>query len=109
MYQSEEDYNRDLEPCKNILKDAYVGNIVYIQERQKAGAEESELKAIEEIIMAAERLIVYFDQSDEWVKNLHEEAQKNSGGIDNGTASNDSGDEFDQLEKAGNFKRPDEE
>jgi hypothetical protein len=108
MYTSESEYEQDLEPTKKMLKETYIGNIVYVQERSKEGADEEELKAIEEIIMATERLIVYFDQSDEWVKNLHEEAKRNAGEVINGT-SDDSGDEFDRLEKAGNFKRSEDE
>lgn len=109
MYQSEDDYEKDIEPTKRMLKETYIGNIIYVQDRQKDGADEEELKAIEEVILATERMIVYFDQSDEWVKNLHEEAQKKSGGLDNGTTSDDNGDEFDRLEKAGNFKRSEDE
>lgn len=61
-----------------VLKETYVGNIVYVQERVKANAPESELKQIEEIIIATERMIVYFEKSDDWVKELHENA-KNDG------------------------------
>jgi hypothetical protein len=44
----------------------------------KDGAKEDELKNIEELIIANERMIIYFDQGDEWVKELHEEATKES-------------------------------
>ena len=63
-----------------VLKETYVGNIVYVQERIKANAPESQLKQIEQIILAAERMLVYFEKSDDWVKKLHEDAKNESGG-----------------------------
>ena len=77
MY-TEKQFNEAVETTKQILKDTYVSNIIYIQERMKDGAKEDELKNIEELIIANERMIVYFDQGDEWVKELHEEATKES-------------------------------
>ena len=58
------------------LKETYINNILYVQDRMKDNAEEDELKKIEDIILSTEKLIIYFEQSDEWVKNLHEEARK---------------------------------
>lgn len=81
---TEEDFERDVEIAKRVLKQVYVDNIVYMQERMSDKAEEEELKSIEEVILSNERMIVYFDKGDEWVKNLHEEAQRksdNGGGI----------------------------
>jgi len=75
---TEKQFNEAVETTKQILKDTYVSNIIYIQERMKDGAKEDELKNIEELIIANERMIVYFDQGDEWVKELHEEATKES-------------------------------
>ena len=75
---TEKQFNEAVETTKQILKDTYVSNILYIQERMKDGAKEDELKNIEELIIANERMIIYFDQGDEWVKELHEEATKES-------------------------------
>jgi len=75
---TEKQFNEAVETTKQILKDTYVSNIIYIQERMKDGAKEDELKNIEELIIANERMIVYFDQGDDWVKELHEEATKES-------------------------------
>jgi hypothetical protein len=75
---TEKQFNEAVETTKQILKDTYVSNIIYIQERMKDGAKEDELKNIEELIIANERMIIYFDQGDEWVKELHEEATKES-------------------------------
>ena len=89
MY-TEKEFQEHVEITKRILKDTYVNNIVYVQERIKDGAEETELKNIEELIIANERMIVYFDQGDEWVKDLHEEAQRKAKENGDG-ASNDDG------------------
>ena len=78
MY-TEKEFEEHVEVTKRILKDTYINNIVYVQERMRDGAEETELKNIEELIIANERMIVYFDQGDEWVKQLHEEAQRKAG------------------------------
>jgi hypothetical protein len=92
-----------------VLKETYVGNIVYVQERIKANAPESELKQIEEIILAAERMIVYFEKSDDWVKKLHEDAKNESGGGEYGTdaidgefESRDNAEEVARIEEARN-------
>jgi allophanate hydrolase subunit 1 len=102
-YLTEKDFERDVEAAKRVLKETYVGNIVYVQDRMKDGAEEEELKNIEDLIIATERLIVYFDGDDKWVKELHEEAKRNSG--ENDGSSDEPADEFERLEKAGNFER----
>jgi hypothetical protein len=85
MSYTEKEFKEDVEVTKRILKDTYVNNIIYVQERIKDGADESELKNIEDLIIANERLIVYFDEGDDWVKQLHEEAA--GSGEDNGTTS----------------------
>lgn len=103
-YLTEKEYERDLEATKRLLKETYVGNIIYVQDRMKDGAEEEELKQIEDIIIANEKLIVYFDQSDEWVKDLHKQAQGDN--YDDGNAPGRELDEFEQLEASGNFERP---
>lgn len=103
-YLTQKDYERDVQAASRALKETYVGNIIYMQERQEAKAPEEELKNIEDLIIACERLIVYFDQSDEWVKELHEEAKRNAG-ENNGSSEREPEDEFERLEKAGNFKR----
>jgi len=82
MSYTEKQFKEDVEVTKRILKDTYV---IYVQERIKDGADESELKNIEDLIIANERLIVYFDEGDDWVKQLHEEAS--GSGDDNGTSS----------------------
>ena len=99
---TEKEFNEAVETTKKILKDTYVGNIVYIQERMKEGAEEDELKNIEELIVANERMIVYFDKGDEWVKELHEEAERKSKEIDNDGLSGDKGAEIARIEEARN-------
>lgn len=88
MY-TEKEFEEHVEITTRVLKDTYVNNIIYVQERIKDGADETEIKNIEELIIANERMIVYFDQSDEWVKQLHEEAQRKSG--ETVDASNDDG------------------
>jgi len=85
MSYTEKQFKEDVEVTKRILKDTYVNNIIYVQERIKDVADESELKNIEDLIIANERLIVYFDEGDDWVKQLHEEAS--GSGDDNGTSS----------------------
>jgi|TARA_R110002096_G_scaffold316868_2_gene511329 hypothetical protein len=75
MAYTEKQWKADVEVAKAVLKETYVNNIVYVQERVKEGAKEEELKQIEDLIMANERLIVYFDEGDEWVKELHEQAK----------------------------------
>jgi hypothetical protein len=102
-YLTEKEYERDLEACKRMLKETYVGNIIHVQERSNDGADEEEIKQIEDIIIANEKLIVYFDQSDEWVKELHEEAKKQSGVNDDEPGREL--DEFERLEASGNFER----
>ena len=102
MY-TEKEFEEALDKTKAVLKDTYVNNIIYIQDRMKEGAEEDELKNIEELIIANERMIVYYDESDEWVKNLHEEARKNSGiegEVDEVAKDNDT--EADRIEEARN-------
>lgn len=86
MFKSEKDFEKGVETAIEVLKETYINNILYVQERVKEKAPESELKQIEDVILATERLIVYFMQSDEWVKELHEKAKA---GDDNGTTSND--------------------
>ena len=73
----------------DVLKDTYVGNIVYVQERMKKNAPEEELKQIEEIILATERMIVYYEKSDAWVKELHEKAKQQGDGDEYGTGAID--------------------
>ena len=75
-FKSEKDFKKAVESTVEVLKESYISNIIYVQDRIKDNAEEEELKQVEEIILAMERLIVYFEQSDEWVKNLHDEAKK---------------------------------
>ena len=97
MSYTEKQFKEDIEVTKRILKDTYVNNIIYVQERINAGADESELKNIEDLIIANERLIVYFDEGDEWVKNLHDEAK--AAGENDGTSSerNDTGDDEEAV------------
>ena len=101
----EKEFKEALEKTKAVLKDTYVNNIIYIQERMKDNADEKELKNIEELIIANERMIVYYDEGDDWVKQLHEDAQS---GADNGTGDglgDDSGDdegEVARIEEARN-------
>jgi hypothetical protein len=87
-----------------VLKETYVGNIVYVQERVKANAPESELKQIEEIIIATERMIVYFEKSDDWVKELHENAKNENDGEEYGTNGSigDNEKEVARIEEARN-------
>lgn len=104
MYTDKE-FEEAIEKTKAVLKDTYVNNIIYIQERMKDGAEESELKNIEELIIANERMIVYYDEGDQWVKELHEDAQAK--GADNGTSgerenSGDDEGEVARIEEARN-------
>ena len=89
MY-TEKEFKEHLEVTKRVLKDTYVSNIIYVQDRIKDGAKEEEIKSIEELIIANERMIVYFDESDEWVKELHEQAR----GKDDGTESGDGSSEW---------------
>lgn len=99
MY-TEKEFEEHVEFAKRILKDTYVNNIVYVQERIRDGAEESEIEQIEELILANERMIIYYDKGDKWVKDLHEEAQRNSkeGGDEPAEGSRYLGDEGDAIE-----------
>ena len=75
MY-TEKEFEEHVEIARRVLKDTYVSNIVYVNERVKEGATEDEIKSIEELIIANERMIVYFDKGDDWVRELHEEAKR---------------------------------
>ena len=103
MFRSEKEFEDGVKTTIEVLKETYVGNIMHVQDRVKAKAEESELKTIEEIILATERLIIYFEQSDEWVKNLHEEAKGGSDvRSDDGLGGDDSEAEVARIEEARN-------
>lgn len=108
MY-TEKEFKEHVEITKRILKDTYVNNIIYVQDRIKGGAEESEIKNIEELIIANERMIVYFDEGDDWVKELHAEAQRkveeNGDGtvtIDGDLGRTDSEEDVARIEEARN-------
>lgn len=100
MY-TEKEFKEHVEVTKRILKDTYINNIIYVQERIKDGAEESEIKNIEDLIIANERMIVYFDEGDHWVKELHEEAKRKGEGNDDGSSDvglgDDSGDDEEEV------------
>ena len=102
-FTSKKEFDQAVDTSVEVLKETYINNILYVQERMKANAEEDELKKIEDIILSTEKLIIYFEQSDEWVKNLHEEARKNSGiegEVDEVAKDNDT--EADRIEEARN-------
>ena len=102
MSYSEEEWKADLEVTKRVLKDTYVNNIIYVQERMKDNAKEEELKQIDDLILANERMIVYFDEDDKWVKELHEQAQGNEDGTTiEGTIEDDDA-EATRIEEARN-------
>ena len=96
MY-TEKEFKESVEHTKRVLKDTYVNNIIYIQERMKDGAEEDELKNIEELIIANERMIVYYDEGDEWVKQLHEDAQAGVDNVSEDGLGDDSGDDEGEV------------
>lgn len=103
MFRTEKEFEDGVTTAVEVLKETYIGNIMHVQERVKAKAEEDELKTIEEIILAAERLIIYFEKSDEWVKNLHDEAKGGSdGSSDDGLGGDDSEAEVARIEEARN-------
>jgi hypothetical protein len=106
MFKSEKDFEKGVDTTIEVLKETYINNILYVQDRMKDKAPEAELKNIEEIILATERLIVYFMQSDEWVKDLHEKAKAgdNDGGttIDGTATSGDDEEEVARIEEARN-------
>lgn len=98
MFANEKEFEEGVKTSIEVLKETYINNIMYVQERMKDNAPESELKQIEEIIMATERMVIYFMQSDEWVKELHEKAKA---GVNDGSSDglgDDSGD--DEAESA---------
>lgn len=98
MFSTEKEFEEGVKSTIEVLKETYINNIMYIQERMKENAEEDELKRIEEIIMATERMIVYFMQSDDWVKELHNEARGEVDETSDGSGTGDSGD--DEAESA---------
>ena len=98
-FKSKEEFDMAVESAVEVLKETYINNIVYVQERMKDNAEESELKQIEEIILATERMIVFFMPSDEWVKKLHDEANANT---EEGELVEDDDTEADRIEEARN-------
>ena len=51
-FKSKEEFDMAVESAVEVLKETYINNIVYVQERMKDNAEESELKQIEEIAEA---------------------------------------------------------
>ena len=100
-FTSKKEFDQAVDTTVEVLKEPYVNNIIYVQDRVKDGAEEDELKRIEDIILATERMIIYFEQSDEWVKNLHEEAKNaNEGEEDEVEADDDT--EADRIDEARN-------
>ena len=99
-FNSKEEFDTAVEGAVEVLKETYINNIVYVQERMKDNAEEDELKQIEEIILSTERMIVFFMQSDEWVKNLHEEAK--NANSEEGELVEDDDTEADRIEEARN-------
>jgi hypothetical protein len=100
MAKTQKEFDVAVETCVDVLKDTYIHNIVYVQERIEAKAEEDELKRIEDIIISTEKLIVYFLQSDEWVKNLHAEAKGEKDGADEEGSESES--EVARIEEARN-------
>lgn len=105
MFKDEKEFEKGVETSIEVLKETYINNILYVQERMKENAKEEELKQIEDIILATERLIVYFMQDDKWVKELHEKAKAgdNDGNTIDGTAtSRDDEAEVARIEEARN-------
>lgn len=100
-FTSKKEFDQAVESTVEVLKETYVNNIIYVQDRMKEGAEEDELKRIEDIILATERMIIYFEQSDEWVKNLHEEAKNANEGEEDAVEADDDT-EADRIEEARN-------
>lgn len=100
-FTSKKEFDQAVETTVEVLKETYINNILYVQERVKDNAEEDELKRIEDIILATERMIIYFEQSEEWVKNLHEEAKQNAEGEVDEVAEDDDT-EADRIEEARN-------
>lgn len=106
MFTSEKEFEKGVETTIEVLKETYINNILYVQERMKENAKEDELKRVEDIILATERMIVYFMQDDSWVKELHEKAKAgdNDGGttIDGTATSGDDEAEVARIEEARN-------
>lgn len=106
MFTSEKEFEKGVETAIEVLKETYINNILYVQERMKENAKEDELKRVEEIILATERMIVYFMQDDSWVKELHEKAKAgdNDGGttIDGTATIRDDEAEVARIEEARN-------
>ena len=66
-----------------VLRDSYVDTIRYYIDRKegKVGdgkAEKEELEQIEGLLKSFEQIIIWFDQSDQWLKDLHEGKFSNS-------------------------------
>jgi hypothetical protein len=62
--------------ASEVVRDMYVESIRYYLDRKegKVGegtADEGELKNIEELLNSFEKVIIWFDQDDEWLKELH--------------------------------------
>jgi hypothetical protein len=104
-YHTQGEYDRDREATKRMLKETYVGAIVHLQERQKEGADEEEMKQMEEFLMANERMIVFFDEGEQWLKEFHDEAERNAKQNGEYIDKDEPEDEFERLAKAGNFER----
>lgn len=100
-FTSKAEFDKAVETSVEVLKETYINNILYVQDRMKDNAEEDELKKIEDIIVSTEKMIIYFEQSDEWVKNLHEEARNNSEGEESEVTQDDDT-EADRIEEARN-------
>ena len=100
-FTSKAEFDKAVETSVEVLKETYINNILYVQDRMKDNAEEDELKKIEDIIVSTEKMIIYFEQSDEWVKNLHEEAKNNSEGEESEVTQDDDT-EADRIEEARN-------
>lgn len=75
MFKDEKEFEAGVATSIEVLKETYINNILYVQERVKAKAPEAELKQIEDVILATEKMIVYFMQDDKWVKELHDNAK----------------------------------
>jgi hypothetical protein len=97
-YHTQGEFDRDMAATQRMLKETYVGAIIQFQEKHKENGESEETKNIQIFLQDLEKMIIYFDQSETWLKEFHEEAQKGA------PVNDEPEDEFERLAKAGNFE-----
>jgi hypothetical protein len=58
--------------CVEVLRDAYVETVkFFIQERDKNPDDTGKIESLENLVQSFEKIIIWFDKGDEWLRDLH--------------------------------------